>query len=78
MGKYGETAKIAVALISENPFISPVDAWEAAVARVFPSSESSRKKSCPKGAFQGLCEEGMVAGVNPGNYTRSLKTKTTL
>lgn len=75
MGKYGEAAKIAAGLMSKKAISNPVDAWQEAVERVFPNSDSSKKKGCPKGAFLGLCEEGLVLGCIPGTYTRSVKNK---
>jgi hypothetical protein len=38
-------------------------------------SESSRSKSCPKNAFLGLCEAGVVKGIPKGEYTKSVKNK---
>ena len=75
MTKYGEVATRAVGLLLWEPDTSPVEAWASAAARVFPDSPSSREKGCPKSAFLGLCEEGIVAGVSPGSYTRSVLNK---
>ena len=75
MGKYGNVAKIAVDLINSGENINPVDAWNSATYQVFPDSESSRKKGCPRGAFLGLCEEGLVLGIESGQYTRAEKNK---
>jgi hypothetical protein len=33
------------------------------------SKKSSQEKSCPRNAFLGLCEEGLIKGIPPGNYT---------
>jgi len=46
-----------------------------AASRVLEHSESLQVKSCPKGACLGLCEEVIVVGVTPGNYTRSKDNK---
>lgn len=75
MGKYGKTAKIAIELLKRNKINDPVNAWELAVSQVFPHSESSRRKSCPKNAFLGLCEDGYVLDIEKGEYTRSKKNK---
>lgn len=75
MGKYGKSAIIATKLLKAGKESNPVTAWECAVAEVFPESESSRKKGCPKSTFLGLCEEGLVAGVGSGEYTNSKKNK---
>ena len=75
MGKYGEAAVIAV-----NKYIAmsepcPEAAWKYAVKKVFPGSIESQNKGCPKGAFLGLCSDGVVNDIPPGNYSRSEKNK---
>ena len=54
---------------------SPQDAWGIAVSEIFPKSETAQKKGCPRGAFLGLCEEGLLVGVLPGTYTKSRDNK---
>lgn len=71
MSNYGEVAVRAVGLLLWETGVSAPDAWGQAVGRVFAHSPSSREKSCPKSTFLGLCEEGVVVGVEPGSYTRS-------
>ena len=75
---YGKVRSGAVraAMHSQSLGVSPTEAWDEAVGSVFPDSESSRKKGCPRAAFLGLCEEGIVRGVPVGHYTRSRKNKT--
>jgi hypothetical protein len=34
------------------------------------------RKGSPKGTFLGLCEEGLVKGIDKGAYTKSIKNKT--
>lgn len=63
--KYGSVAKQA-AEIGENP----VDSWEQAASTYF-SSESSRQKACPRNAFLGLCEAGLVKGIKVGVYLKN-------
>ncbi len=75
MNAYGRVAVRAVELVRDGDRGSPVEAWESAVWEVFPDSASSREKSCPRGAFLGLCEEGIVAEVPAGSYTRSRDNK---
>jgi hypothetical protein len=43
--------------------------------RLYPTSQSARKKGCPRGAFLGLCEEGLVKGIPAGHYTASRDNK---
>jgi hypothetical protein len=39
------------------------------------TERSSKDDGCPKCAFLGLCQDGMINGVKPGKYTRSVKNK---
>lgn len=43
--------------------------------RVYPASESSRKKGCPRSTYLGLCEAGFVRGIPRGDYTQSEDNK---
>ncbi len=43
--------------------------------KLYPTSPTSRKKTCPRGAFLGLCEEGLVKGIPAGRYTASKDNK---
>ena len=73
MSKYEDLAKSAAEKARTG--IDPQQAWESAALEVFPTQKSSRNKGCPKGAFLGLAEEGMIRGIPAGNYTRSLDNK---
>jgi hypothetical protein len=64
----------AVELLQSYPGLGPVEAWERSTMRLFGNC-SSQNKGCPKGAFLGLCEEGLVKGVKRGQYTKSQKNK---
>ena len=75
MGKYGQVASKAVSLLILKEVSEPIDAWSVAAKQIFPNSESSRIKSCPRSTFLGLCEDGYVSTVQPGKYTRSQKNK---
>ena len=75
MGKYGQAAVDAVESFWSGLDKSPRGAWSRAVACLFPKSPSSRDKGCPMYAFLGLCEEGLVKGIPPGDYTESVKNK---
>jgi hypothetical protein len=61
MGIYGKAAVRAKHLILESA-LSPERAWESAIAG-FTKSRSSQTTGCPKGAFLGLCEAGVIAGI---------------
>ena len=73
--RYGEAALMATRQGS-SANISPVARWESAMEKLYPTSPTARKKSCPRGAFLGLCEEGMVKGIPAGHYTSSNENKT--
>jgi hypothetical protein len=75
VNKYGVAAVDAVNLYNSGRADSPQDAWEKATTKVFGLGTSSQRKGCPKGAFLGLCEEGLVRGIEPGSYTGSQKNK---
>ena len=74
MGRYGKAAVEAVDLVRSTG-ISPNQAWDIATGNEFGKGTSSQKKGCPKGAFLGLCENGMVKDIPVGNYTSSLENK---
>jgi hypothetical protein len=73
MSKYRDVAIKAVGLIKSGFVSSPSDALEKATLAVFPNSVSLRDKGCPKGAFIGLCNEGLIDGIPKGSYARSGK-----
>jgi hypothetical protein len=75
MSEYGKAAVRAVGLYTTGLVQSPQDAWSEATAEIFGRGTSSQVKGCPKGAFLGLCEEGLIRGIPGGRYTRSKKNK---
>jgi hypothetical protein len=75
MNKYGNSALRAVKLFTVSQVPTPQDAWEMATIAIFGAGTSGQKKGCPKGAFLGLCEEGLVKGIPRGIYTISAKNK---
>ena len=74
MSKYGDAAVRAVKFYA-GLVDSPQEAWDRATSDVFGGGSSSQKKGCPRNAFLGLCEEGLVRGFSKGPYTRSRKNK---
>lgn len=72
MGKYGQAALDAVALLTRGKALDPADAWSKATSIMFGKGASSQKKSCPRNAFLGLCDAGLVKGILPGNSTTSI------
>lgn len=75
MGKYGVAAVKAVHTYTSGRARTVVDAWSIAVRDVFPNSQSSQEKGCPKGTFLGICGCGKIIGVPSGEYTKSQKNK---
>jgi hypothetical protein len=75
VAKYGRAALMATKLLRTREALSPRAAWLKSVRRIFPDSPSSQEKGCPRGAYLGLCEEGLVRGVPPGRYTGSRLNK---
>ena len=75
MSKYGEAAVAAAQMVSRGRVKRASDAWEAAVQQTFPGRLASQRKGCPRGAFLGLCESGLVKGVPGGSYTRARLNK---
>ena len=75
MGKYGDAAIKAVRLVRSGSVKSPINAWKRATGEIFGRGTSSQDKGCPRDAFLGLCEEGIITGIPAGNYTRSIKNK---
>ena len=75
MGKYGEVSYLAVQAIMKNGKLRPRQAWAEAAEKIFGEGNTSARKGCPRSAFLGLCEAGMVRGVPKGKYTRATKNK---
>ena len=73
MSKYGELARLAAKGARRG--MAPQQAWEAAAKTVFPNQSASRDKSCPRCAFLGLAQDGLVVGVRAGQYTKSQHNK---
>ena len=72
--RYPEAALMA-ARQAPSADANPVARWESALERLYPTSPAARKKGAPRAAFLGLCEEGMVKGIPPGDYTSSKDNK---
>jgi len=75
MTKYEEAAVQAIKIIQNSETMSPIEAWEKATKIIFGNNPSAQKKSCPRDAFLGLCDAGLIKGVTKGSYTKSVKNK---
>jgi hypothetical protein len=72
--RYGEAALMA-ARQKASTDADPLARWKSAMESVYPTSPMARNKGCPRGAFLGLCEEGLVKGIPAGRYTASRDNK---
>lgn len=69
VNKYGEVALRAILFIINGEVTHPLSAWKKAASISFGEGTWGQRKSCPKNAFIGLCEKGLVHGVPYGNYS---------
>jgi len=69
MNKYGNAAINATQMFNNDAAKSPQDAWSQSTIELFGANTPAQKKGCPKNAFLGLCEEGLVRGIPKGTYT---------
>ena len=72
--RYGEAALMA-ARQGASAGTTPLACWESALEKLYPTSPVARKMGGPRGAFLGLCEEGLVKDVPPGDYSSSKDNK---
>jgi hypothetical protein len=71
--RYGEAAILAARQGASGT--NPIAQWESALEKLYPTSPVARKKNGPRGAFLGLCEEGLVKDIPPGDYSSSKADK---
>lgn len=57
--------------------IEPRHAWKTSAHEIYPDDHQkpSREKVCPRCAFLGLAEDGLILGVPQGKYTASILNK---
>ena len=75
MSLYSQIAIDSVMDLKRDIDLNPADVWDKNARALYPNKLSAQNKSCPKSAFFGLCEEGLVSGVKPGSYTKSKLNK---
>jgi hypothetical protein len=73
--RYGEAALLAVRMETYGKALNPLDRWNDAVKKLYPTSPTAQRKGSPRNAFLSLCEAGLVKGINPGQYAPSNKHK---
>lgn len=71
MNKYARIAVEAARSLRDGRRPDPVEAWEEAAREVAPQAPTSGSKPCPRTAFLGLCEAGLVLGFAPRGRTFS-------
>lgn len=72
--RYGEAALMAARQEASGD-VDPVARWKSAMEVLYPTSLTAQKKGAPRGAFLGLCEEGLVKGIPAGHYSASKENK---
>jgi hypothetical protein len=75
VSKYAEVAIRATELMRERACGSPPEAWRVAARELMPSKPDAQAKGCPKGAYLGLCEKGIVVGISAGSYDAGEENK---
>ncbi len=75
INKYGKAAIEAAKLLISKTVTEPELAWNIATSNIFGKNTYAQRKGCPKGAFLGLCEFGLIEGVQVGSYTGSNDNK---
>ena len=73
--RYGEAALLAVRMDTYGKAFSPLERWNDAVQKLYPTSPSAQKKGGPRSAFLSLCESGLVKGIVACQYAPSNKHK---
>ena len=75
MSKYGKIARSAAKKARNG--VDPRKAWKISAKKIYPrpDQKESRKKGCPRNAFLGLAEDGVIVGIPFGDYTNSIKSK---
>lgn len=71
---FGNTALRARELLIEGEASTPRDAWNMAGGELFHRT-TYFSKGCPRAAFIGLCEEGLIKGIPAGDYSAGEKNK---
>lgn len=73
--RYGEAALVAVRMETYDKALSPLERWNEAVQKLYPTSPSAQRKASPRNAFLSLCEAGLVQGIKAGQYAPLNKHK---
>ena len=71
---YGKVAIEATKHIQETGE-HPRTAWNNFAEEIFGEGTNGANKNCPRSAYLGLCEDGLVVGVPSGDYVKEQKGK---
>ncbi|HEY2875779.1 MAG TPA: hypothetical protein VGJ56_27930 [Reyranella sp.] len=71
MDKFGKVAIKATRLLISGIVSDPREAWHSAAEALLSYSTSTMRKHCPRSAYLGLCEEGLVKGASKGPWLTS-------
>jgi hypothetical protein len=74
--RYGEAALLAARMETYGKSISPIERWNEATKKLYPTSPTSQRKGGPRNAFVSLCEAGLVKGIPAGQYAPTNRNKT--
>ena len=75
MGKFGEVAVEATRRLNSAEVSDPREAWHSAAQALLSYSTSMMRKHCPRNAYLGLCEVGLVKGAPRGPWITSEDNK---
>lgn len=75
MGKFGEVAVDATRRLNSAEISDPREAWRSAAQELLSYSPSMMRKHCPRNAYLGLCEVGLVKGAQRGPWITSEDNK---
>jgi hypothetical protein len=73
--RYGEAALAAVRMETYGKALTPLNRWQEATQKLYPTSVKAQRKGGPRLAFLSLCEAGLVKGIPAGQYAPSNKDK---
>jgi Family of unknown function (DUF6979) len=77
MSVYGDIAFRAYCLAKGG--VTPPDAWRAALGERYTDPaqlKNAMRHTCPRGAFLGLCQAGLIEGIAARRYTGSVTSST--
>ncbi|KWX72142.1 hypothetical protein AMQ84_26005 [Paenibacillus riograndensis] len=72
MNKYGKAAIRATQLILSGEVSFVDEAWNIAITE----NSTTKPKACPRSAFLGLCEAGLIKGVQQTHVNKPLRDDT--